>query len=278
MSRLLWRHHAQDICFHMMIENFDSLRRQQPKRSLFAFALENLGSRIVKGEFPPGSLLPNEMEICAELSASRSVIREAIKSLAAKGMLEVRQKVGTRVLPQKHWNLFDLDVLGWRYSSIPRLEFFKELFEIRRMIEPQGALLAAERATEADIAELRKSFAAMSEPRRDNDSAIKADIRFHTAILDSAHNGLLSQMSPLISVGLLISFKVSNRSFDVFLKLHEAVLAAIANRNPQGAWQAMDDLLIKTREFVERELIDTERKDQIVAQTISVIEKGFDGS
>jgi len=260
----------------MMNDDFDSLRRRQPQRSLFAFALENLGSRIVKGDFPPGALLPNEIDICTELGASRSVIREAIKSLAAKGLLEVRQKVGTRVLRQKHWNLFDLDVLGWRYNSMPRLEFFKELFEIRRMIEPQGALLAAERATDADIAELKSAFAAMSEPRRDNDSAIKADIRFHTAILDAGHNGLLSQMSPLISVGLLISFKVSNRSFDVFLKLHEAVLNAIVSRNPQSAWQAMDDLLIKTREFVERELIDTERKDQIVAQTISVIERGFD--
>ncbi len=150
---LLARQSACVICIHTMIGDFHSLRRRQPQRSLFAFALENLGSRIIKGEFPPGTLLPNEGEICADIGASRSVIREAIKSLAAKGLLEVRQKVGTRVHAQKHWNLFDLDVLGWRYASMPRLQFFRELFEIRRMIEPQGALLAAERATEADIAE-----------------------------------------------------------------------------------------------------------------------------
>lgn len=259
-----------------MIADFDSLRRRQPKRSLFAFALESLGSRVVKGEFPPGTLLPNEAEICAALGASRSVIREAVKSLAAKGLLEVRQKVGTRVLPQKQWNLFDLDVLEWRYASMSRLEFFRELFEIRRMIEPQGALLAAERATDADLAELRSSLAAMFQPNQASDSAIMADIRFHTAILDAGHNGLLSQMSPLISVGLLISFRVSNRSFDVFLKLHENVLAAITTRDSRGAWQAMDDLLVRTCDFVERELIESERKDTIVAQTKSVIERGFE--
>jgi GntR family transcriptional regulator, galactonate operon transcriptional repressor len=117
------------------------------KRNLFAHVADELGSRIVRGEIQPGGAFPIEAELGEEFSASRSVIREAVKSLAAKGLLESRTRTGIRVLPPERWNLFDLDVLEWRYMSMPPEAFFRELFEIRRMIEPEAAALAAERGT-----------------------------------------------------------------------------------------------------------------------------------
>ena len=121
-------------------------------------------------------------------------MREAVKTLAAKGLLEARPRIGTRVLEPTHWNLLDLDVLGWRYATMPRTQFFRELFEIRRMIEPNAAALAAERATDEEIAALDAAYAAMQATDHASDAAIDADLRFHRAVLDCSHNELLVQM------------------------------------------------------------------------------------
>ena len=115
------------------------------KANLFAQVVEDLGSRIVRGDLRPGDPFPNEADLGREFGASRSVIREAVKSLAAKGLLESRTRTGIRVLAASQWNLLDLDVLGWRYGAMEPHAFFRELFEIRRMIEPEASALAAER-------------------------------------------------------------------------------------------------------------------------------------
>src|SRR5215207_8016079 len=117
------------------------------KRNLFATVVEELGIRIVRGDLKPNEAFPNEADLGREFGASRSVIREAVKSLAAKGLLESRTRTGIRVLPPGQWNLLDLDVLGWRYGAMEPHEFFRELFEIRLMIEPEASALAAERAS-----------------------------------------------------------------------------------------------------------------------------------
>ena len=224
------------------------------KRNRFAHAVEALGSRILRGDLKPGEILPNEAELGRELGASRTVVLESVKSLAAKGLLEPRTRTGTRVLEPIHWNLLDLDVLGWRYGAMPRRDFFRELFEIRRMIEPAAAALAAERATSADFAALEQAYRAMEAVDRGSDAAIEADLRFHRAILAGSHNDLLLQMGGLISVGLLASFRISSRSYDAGLPLHKRVLDAIRDRHPEQARENMAVLLTSTREFLEREL------------------------
>jgi DNA-binding FadR family transcriptional regulator len=231
------------------------LRAARPrKRNLFAHVVDQLGSRVVRGDWKPGDALPNEAELGREFGASRSVVREAVKSLAAKGLLEPRTRTGTRVLASVHWNLLDLDVLGWRYAAMPRGQFFRELFEIRRMIEPPAAALAAERATESDLVALAEAQAAMEAPGQTNDEAVDADLRFHQTILASGHNDLLVQMGGVIGVGLLTSFRISSRSFSVFLPMHRRVFEAIRDRRPDEARDAMDQMLQRTREFLEREL------------------------
>ena len=226
------------------------------KRNLFSHVVEELGSRIVRGDLKPGTTLPNEADLGQELGASRSVVREAVKSLAGKGLLESRARIGTRILEPRHWNLLDMDVLSWRYASMPRAQFFRELFEIRRMIEPAAAALAAERANDADIAEMDLAYAAMETADQTSDGAIDADLRFHRAVLAGSHNELLMQMGCVIGVGLLVSFRIASDSYGVSLLQHRYVLDAIRSRQSDAALQAMQQLLASTRAFLERELAD----------------------
>ena len=224
------------------------------KRNLFAHVADELGSRIVRGQIKPGGAFPIEAELGQEFGASRSVIREAVKSLAAKGLLESRTKTGIRVLPPEQWNLFDTDVLEWRYSSMPPDAFFRELFEIRRMIEPEAAALAAERASDAEIAAIETAYEAMETFKTTTEAAIAADLTFHRQILAAGHNALLLQMGSLIGVGLLVSYRISTDPFTVFLPKHKDVLIAIKAKKPAVARKAMDVLLTETRDFLEREI------------------------
>jgi GntR family galactonate operon transcriptional repressor len=226
------------------------------KRNLFAHVVEELGTRIMRGDLQPDLPFPKEADLGQEFGASRSVIREAVKSLAAKGLVESRTGTGIRVLAPIHWNLLDAEVLGWRYRVMPRAQFFRELFEIRLMIEPRAAALAARRATSTEIAEISDAYEAMTKERVPGETAIDADLHFHRSILSAGHNALLLQMGNLIGVGLFISHQTSSESFDVFLPMHKKVLDAIAARAPTEAEQAMRRLLSETYEFMAQHLPD----------------------
>ena len=137
---------------------------------------------------------------------------------------------------------------------MPPLQFFRELFEIRWMIEPQAVALAAVRATAEDLAEIAQAYAAMAAADPAGDTAIDADLRFHGAVLAAGHNDLLLQMGNLIGVGLVISYRISSDTFTVFLPLHKAVLDAIAERRPSEGRMAMERLLAETRQFLEKQM------------------------
>src|SRR5436190_9081510 len=243
------------------------------KRNLFAHVVEELGSRIVGGGFKPGETLPNEAELGREIGASRSVVREAVKSLASKGLLEPRTRVGTRVLPQTQWNLLDLEVLKWRYAAMPPMQFFQEMFEIRRMIEPEASSLAAERATDDDIAVMAQAFHDIETAEESSDEAIESDIRFHRSILAASHNELIMQMGALISVGLMISFRISSSSFGVFLLHHKRVFEAIRAHDAPRAREQMLKLLGETHEFLERKLAGSLQKERLLAETSEQFER-----
>ena len=248
-----------------MNKAFRTLYPSTQKRNLFGYAVQELGSRIVRGDVKPGETLPNEAELGRALGASRTVVREAVKSLASKGLIEPRTRVGTKVLPSAQWNLLDLDVLGWRYAAMPPMQFFRELSEMRRMIEPEAAAHAAERATADDLAAMTVAYNDMAAAEPSSDDAIDADIRFHRAILQATHNALILQMGGVIGVGLLVSFGISNRSFDAFLPQHKQVLDAIASRDPKLARATMDHLLAATYSYLERELAGALEKNKMPA-------------
>lgn len=230
------------------------------KRNLFAHVVEDLGTRIIKGDLRPGDPFPIEADLGREFGASRSVIREAVKSLAARGLIESKTRTGIRVMPPTHWNLLDPEVLSWRFSAMPPVQFYGELFEIRLMIEPEAAALAAERAHASDIAEIGEAFAEMTKVSPSSPAAIDADLRFHRAILAAGKNALLHQMGHLIAVGLYISHQTSSESFTVFLPQHGKVLEAIRARDPKAARRAMEKLLGETREFITGHLKNGKKK------------------
>jgi GntR family transcriptional regulator, galactonate operon transcriptional repressor len=147
--------------------------------------------------------------------------------------------------------LLDPEVLYWRYSTMPQAQFYGELFEIRLMIEPQAAGLAATRGTAAEIAAIGEAFASMTAASLTDRSGIDADLRFHRSILAASHNPLLLQMGNLIAVGLYIAHTISSESFTVFLPKHEAVYDAIKRHDADGARDAMEHLLSETREFMK---------------------------
>jgi DNA-binding FadR family transcriptional regulator len=236
------------------LENLTLRGGRSRKRNLFSHVVEELGSRIVRGDFAANAALPNEAELGQEFGASRSVIREAVKSLAAKGLLESRTRTGIRVLAPIHWNLLDPEVLAWRYSSMRPAEFFREIFEVRGLIEPEAAALAAERATDAEVAEIAQAFSEMEAVDQPGASAIDADLRFHHAVLAGAHNDLLLQMGNLIGVGLLVSYRLSSDSYTVFLPFHARIAHAIVARDPTGARAAMANLLTETRKYLDARL------------------------
>src|SRR5712691_12619543 len=132
-----------------------------PRRGLHGELVHRIGLEILRGELRPGDPLPTEDELSGELGLSRTVLREAVKVLAAKGLVEARPKTGTRVRPRAAWNLLDPDVLAWRSEASPDGDFFRNIVELRRIVEPEAARLAAERATAAEVAGIKAVFCEM---------------------------------------------------------------------------------------------------------------------
>ncbi|HEX7109528.1 MAG TPA: FadR/GntR family transcriptional regulator [Aestuariivirga sp.] len=232
--------------------NFAS--RKAPKRNLFAHVVENLGKRIVSGVLNPSVPFPKESDLGREFEASRSVIREAVKALAARGMIESQTKTGIRVLDAMHWNLLDTEVLNWRYSTMPQAQFYSELFEIRLMIEPQASAFAARRGTAQEIAQIGDALELMTHATKKKTSYIEADLLFHRSILAACHNPLLLQMGNLIAVGLYIAHKISSESFAVFLPKHRIVYEAIRKRDAVAAHDSMEHLLSDTHVFMKEHI------------------------
>src|SRR5207344_1945218 len=146
--------------------------------------------RIIGGDIAPAASLPNEADLCTQLGVSRTIVREATKVLASKGLLESRPKTGTRVRPPESWNLLDPDVLAWQWAAMPRAEFVREIFELRRAFEPTVAALAAMRASKDDLRIMAAALDAMDAAGDDGRRFIGPDTEFHRTILAAVGNGM----------------------------------------------------------------------------------------
>src|SRR5262249_40351542 len=157
---------------------------------------------------------------------SRTVVREAIKVLAAKGLIVSRPKTGTQVRERRYWHMLDPDVLAWRLEAEPGDDFYRNIFEARRLIEPAVAALAATHATDAEVAELETTFARMEESAGSNREAyVEADVRFHELILADCHNELLTHLGSTLRGVFRASFTRTQDIAEQTLPLHAAVLA-----------------------------------------------------
>jgi DNA-binding FadR family transcriptional regulator len=221
--------------------------------------VEWIGLRIVSGEFDAGAQLPNEADLAARLSVSRGGVREAIKALAAKGMVEPRPRLGTRVLPRPEWNLMDRDVIEW-HGRAADLAFLRDLMELRLMVEPGAARLAAERADEAQIALLEAAYEGMATHANrlpdDEDAFVEADLTFHLTVLRASGNQLIEQLGRLLETGLHHALEATSQlpgGVRATLPLHRAVLTAIRGHKPVAAERATKRLLDTTVDAIRQD-------------------------
>ena len=232
-----------------------SASRNYPQAGLHGRIVHEIGRRIVSGRIAPGERLPSH----AHLGASRGVFREAIKVLAAKGLVVSRPKTGTRVRPTDAWSLLDPDVFAWRQEGQPRGAFLRNLTEVRLIIEPASAELAARRASPAQLESLRHALRDMREALDASPSDFEAyndaDFRFHRAIVDACNNDVLEQMNTIVGTSLIVAFEAAVTVPGLArasLPRHQAILDAIRRRQPNRARATMRLLVMNTGRSIGR--------------------------
>jgi DNA-binding FadR family transcriptional regulator len=217
---------------------------------------ETLALRILGGTYPPEKPLPNEAALLAEFGVSRTCLREALQMLSAKGLVRSRPKLGTFVREALHWNFLDADLLRWRQRVVSKPTFLRELFAVRRMVEPETAALAAENATPAMLAQLQVALVTMAEGSGAyTPQTTEADVAFHRLLLAASGNALLSGLGACIEEALRASISISSHpdyAFPFALDKHVAVFEAVCDRNPAAARKRMIALLDLTAESLER--------------------------
>lgn len=205
-----------------------------------------LGTAIVSGRIAPGERLTGEVANAEALDVSRSAYREAVQVLTAKGLVESRPKAGTRVLPRSRWNLLDPAVLAWAFAGEPDIGFVRDLFELRAIVEPAAARLAAERREKEDIKAMKDALARMRRHTLATDAGRAADRDFHDALLQATHNNAVMSLSASIgaAVNWTTQFKQRSRALPRDpVPDHTRVYDAIAAGDGDAASAAMQSLI-----------------------------------
>lgn len=196
---------------------------------------QKLGIAILSGEYAPGDIFGAEVIASETLGVSRSAYREAVQALIAKGLVESKPKAGTRVLPRERWNLLDPDVLAWAFAGEPDIQFVRGLFELRAIVEPAAAALAAQRRDAADLQAMQTALDGMEHHTLANEAGRAADRDFHAAILRATHNDALIVLSSSIgaAVNWTTQFKQRARALPRnpipdHRRVHDAIVAGDA--------------------------------------------------
>jgi DNA-binding FadR family transcriptional regulator len=223
-------------------------------------AAENIGRRIVSGELRPGTALPNSTDLAREMRVARPAMREAIKLLAGKGLVESAPRRGTVVRPQFAWNRLDQDVLTWQMGSAPNAAFVRGLYELRRIVEPEAAAYAATRATPAALSDIENALILMENCKASSALSVQADVAFHLAILIASGNDFLAAFAPAIRTSLTMAFTLQRGACpdpDHFVPGHRLIVDAIRRGDPDAARLAVRALLGQA----ESEAMDSLRED-----------------
>jgi DNA-binding FadR family transcriptional regulator len=230
-----------------------------PKRTSHAQVVDHLGKAIVSGEFPVGSILPGDPELALRFRVSRTVLREAMKTLAAKGMIVPRARIGTRVTPRKEWNLFDADILTWHFACGVDEHFLQHLSEVRLAFETHAAALAARNASDAEVATMMRLAVAMGDANHNAETLAEADLKFHLAVLDASGNPFLRTVGGLIEAALVGVFRLSSPTdekggIDEVARNHIRIVEEIGKRDEAGARQAMEHVIMVGRDRIHQAL------------------------
>lgn len=237
-------------------------------KNVYGNTVDHLGEAIVSGRYAAGATIPPEPLLGAELGVSRTVVREAVKSLVGKGLVSTGPKVGTRVLSSDHWNWFDPDVVSWQSRAGLTREFLRDLQELRRVVEPAAVRMAADRATAQDIADIEAAFQGMRLAVEEGGDYVTHDLRFHQGLLRACGNRMMIQMSKAIGALLRTSFEISTSRKDGprnSLPMHRAVLDAVIARNPAKAERAILGLIDSAGDDIDAVLASRRRLPRVDA-------------
>ena len=228
-------------------------KTQRRSLRLHGIVARDLGVLIVSGHYLPGDLLDGEIEASERFSVSRTAYREAVRILAAKGLIEVRPKVGTRVLPRQKWHLLDPDLLSWIFEGEPDDHLLKSLFELRNIVEPKAAEFAAIRRTSDQLLRMENALKGMAEYSLATAEGRTADQQFHEILLEASDNPFLANLTSGIGAAIEWTTIFKQRGGPLTrdpMPDHIRVFEAIARSDASEARRAMAHL-------VDMALIDT---------------------
>ena len=213
--------------------------------------IEDLGRRIVRGDLKSDGPGLVEQDLVTNYAARRNVVREAVKTLAGKNLVRSERRIGTIIQPAKNWNLLDPQVIEWMLSEkSTSYELMTALSELRSIIEPEAAALAAERATSKQVLQLFDCYEDMKLHVDNREEAIRHDVRFHETLLEACGNPLLRSLSHSISLLLRANFEISIQVDNAFIRNledHRIIAEKIQNRDSLGARAATWALLTKNQ-------------------------------
>lgn len=230
-------------------------------RGVHGQTVEALAERILSNRLPEGAIL-DLPALREELDVSLTALREALKVLTAKGLIDARQKRGTFVRPRESWNMLDVDVMRWQAGVAQDPDLFTNLTEVRGFVEPAAAKLAAERRTDDDVAALDDALRRMSAAGSDLDEMVAADLDFHRLLLLSTHNAVLEQIGQVIAIGLAERDKLVHKAdpSDDPIPSHHEVLEAVRACEPERAELAMRRLVDKSSADLAKLLLGSGRE------------------
>jgi len=234
--------------------------------------VHDLGIAIVSGTYTLKNPFPIEAELCKQYNASRSILREAVKMLTAKGLLSARPRQGTWVQPEENWNLLDPDVLRWLLERKISFALLREFAQVRMAVEPEAAALAAAVAPPEKKAAIKAALARMSSADSGEDDPLAADIAFHVAVLRASGNRFFSQLSGVTETALRFSIRMTNRFKGVHrasVPDHKRIADAILAGNAAAAVKATRDLIQETVELIEEAEADSQGKQRRKPATAS---------
>lgn len=253
------REPAQNIRAHAAPDDAPALVDVEPlfttsRSRLHGSLAHRLAGEIIKGDLAPGSLLPREESASESFGVSRSAYREAIRTLAAKGIVTAQPKVGTKVAPRTAWHILDPDVLAWRFELAPSEAFIRNLFELRKIVEPSAAALAAMRRNEEEVSRLADDLSRMARANPRTGAWLNAIVAFHKDLLNAGRNEALSSLWPAIQTTLRWSIKLQMMLPTLSLAHdpvadHARVFEKVASQKAEGA-------LTETALLIEAALAD----------------------